>query len=263
MPFLAVLAETFQVTQFDVVLFWGIVLGTFILYYFVSLHQIFEAAFGSIVGLGIYILLSVILIGNPSLGTSGWIFPLWFSVFLVSISVYLVFILAILFPLHGWLIINEPIQPALYTILYMLVGIFLFFSLAAVMLYMTEQSYVFHVGNIFTWFREGDFYKEIVRKSWYYGFVMSRQNIIIPLWVILMIYKILLSNIVNAALLSIWYNLANVGFYRQKNDAHYRVEFHEVGWWHGAGHDSQGHDDSHGWWHGHEDHGWHGHDTHH
>lgn len=44
-----------------------------------------------------------------------------------------------------------------------------------------------------------------------------------------MLYKLLLSNIINAALLSIWYNLANVGFYRAKDDAHYRVEFHEVG----------------------------------
>ncbi len=258
MPFLAVLAETFQVTQFDIALLWGIFLGTFILYYFVSLHQIFEAAFGSIIGLGIYILLSVILIGNPSLGTAGWIFPLWFSVFLVSIAVYLVFILAILFPLHGGLIINEPTQPVLYTVLYMFVGVFLFCALSAVMIYMTEQSYVFQVGNIFTWFRDGQFYQEIVRKSWYYNFAMSRQNIIIPLWVILMLYKLLLSNLVNAALLSIWYNLANVGFYRQKDDAHYRVEFHEVGWWHGGDHADHGHEDAHS-----GDHGWHASTSHH
>ena len=43
-----------------------------------------------------------------------------------------------------------------------------------------------------------------------------------------MLYKLLLSNLVNAALLSVWYNLGNVGFYRKKEDASYRVEFHEV-----------------------------------
>ena len=94
---------------------------------------------------------------------------------------------------------------------------------------MVEQSYVFHVGNIFTWFREGTYYQEAIKKSWYYGFVMSHQNRIVPLGIILMLYKLLLSNLINAALLSIWYNLANVGFYRSKDDAHYRVEFHEVG----------------------------------
>jgi hypothetical protein len=44
-----------------------------------------------------------------------------------------------------------------------------------------------------------------------------------------MLYKLLLSNLINAAALSIWYNLSHVGFYRSKNDASYRVEFHEVG----------------------------------
>ncbi len=229
MPFLAALAETFQVTQFDIAFLWWILLVTFILYYFVSLHQIFEAAFGGIIGLGIYVLLSVILIGNPSLGTTGWLLPLGFSVFLVSISVYLVFILAILFPLHWGLVISEPTQPVLYTVLYMFVWGFLIFTLSAVVIYMTEQSYVFQVGNIFTWFRDWSSYQEIIRKSWYYSFVMSHQNNIIPLGVILMLYKLLFSNLVNAALLSIWYNLANVGFYRQKDDSHYRVEFHEVG----------------------------------
>ena len=63
---------------------------------------------------------------------------------------------------------------------------------------------------------------------------------IIPLGILLMLYKILLSNIVSAAILSIWYNLTNVGFYRKKEDSHYRVEFHEVG---GSGaHDDHGHD---------------------
>ena len=69
---------------------------------------------------------------------------------------------------------------------------------------------------------------------------MSHQYAIIPLAVVLMLYKLLLANIVTAAILSVWYNLANVGFYRKKDDSHYRVEFHEVGAagsGHGGGHD--------------------------
>lgn len=90
-----------------------------------------------------------------------------------------------------------------------------------------------------------------------YSYMISHQNIIIPLGVLLMLYKLLLSNIVNAALLSIWFNLSHVGFYRKKDDAHYRVEFHEVGG-HSDGHDDHGHGDSHDD-HGHDDHGGHGH----
>ncbi len=83
---------------------------------------------------------------------------------------------------------------------------------------------------------------------------MSHQYIIIPLGVVLMLYKLLLSNLINAALLSIWYNLANVGFYRSKDDSHYRVEFHEVGGSaHGGSQDNHGsHDDGQG--NSHDDH---------
>ncbi len=96
------------------------------------------------------------------------------------------------------------------------------------MIYMIEQSYVFKVGNIFTWLKGMPFYIDVVKTSSFYGFVMSHQYAIIPLAVILMLYKLLLANIITAAILSIWYNLANVGFYKKKDESHYRVEFHEV-----------------------------------
>jgi hypothetical protein len=101
MPLLSALAMTFQVTEFDVLIMGLILMGIIVLYYFVTLHRVFEAAFGAIVGMGIYILLMVLLVGNQLLGTDGSLFPFGFSVFLVSIAVYLVFILAILFPIHG------------------------------------------------------------------------------------------------------------------------------------------------------------------
>ncbi len=255
MGILSSLAATFWVTEFDVAIIGFIILASMVLYYFISLHRIFEAAFGAIIGLGIYVLLSVLLIGNPPLWTEWGLFPLGFSVFLVSISVYLIFALAILFPLHGGLVITEPTQPTLYTILYFFVSFFLLFALATVGVYMIEQSYVFRVGNLLTWIRDTWWYS-VLKSSWFYGYTMSHQYLILPLGVVLMLYKLLLSNLINAALLSIWYNLANVWFYRSKDESSYRVEFHEVGG-HGAGHDDHGHDDGHGA--GHDDHGkwWH------
>ena len=162
----------------------------------------------------------------------------------MSIAVYLVFLLAILFPLHGGLIISEPTHPTLYTVLYFFVSAFFFVSLFAAMIYMTDQTYIFKPGTVFVWFRDSVFYIESVKTSIFYRWVIARQDVIIPLGILLMLYKILLSNIVNAALLSIWYNLKNVGFYRKKEDATYRVEFHEVAG-HGGGHDDHGGHDVH------------------
>lgn len=256
------LAQTFQVTPFDVMVGLGILFISWVLYYFISLHRLFEAAFGAIIGVWVYILLSVLLLGDPHLWSEGWLFPLGFSVFLVSLSVYLVFILAIIFPLHWWLVISEPTHPTLYTVLFFFVSIFLLFSIGSIVIYLIEQSYIFKVGNIFTWFKNLPAYNDIVKTSWFYAFVMGHQYTIIPLAVVLMLYKLLLANIVTAAILSIWYNLANVGFYRKKDDSHYRVEFHEVGaagWGHWGSNESHGHSDNHADT-GHNDHGhggWH------
>ncbi len=108
------------------------------------------------------------------------------------------------------------------------------------MVYMVEQAYIFKVGTVFTLLKDTLFYTETVKPSYFYGFIMSSQALIIPGVVLVMLYKLLLSNLVNAALLSVWFNLSNVWFYRRKDDSHYRVEFHEVGWhpgstsWHDA-----------------------------
>jgi hypothetical protein len=69
MEILSSLATSFGVTELDIVILGIIIIGSMILYYFISLHRIFEAAFGAIIGLGIYVLLSVLLIGNPLLGS--------------------------------------------------------------------------------------------------------------------------------------------------------------------------------------------------
>jgi hypothetical protein len=258
MEFLDALAQTFSVTRFDAGLALMILLLAVIAYYFLSLHQVFEAAFGAMVGLGIYVLLSVLLLGNVPLGSAGGLFPFGFAVFVVSIAIYLVYILAVLFPMHGGLVIAEPTHPTLYTVLYFVTVVYFSVAMFATMIYMVDQAYIFHPGTIFVWFRDSIFYTEWVQKSVFYSWVITRQDTIIPLGILLMLYKILLSNIVSAAILSIWYNLTNVGFYRKKEDSHYRVEFHEVGG-SGGGHDDHGHDahapaPAHG---GHDAHGHH------
>lgn len=254
MGLVSAFAQTFQVTEFDVIFIFVLLFGTLVMYYFWTLHTLYEIAFGAIVGLGIYILLSVVLLGNGPLGTSGGIFPFPFSVLIISIAVYAVFILAVLFPLHGWLVISETTHKGLYIIQYLFVGILLLFTWVSILFYMIEQTYVFQVGTIFVWFRDSWYYQNIIHPSAIFGYIMSHKDTIIPLGILLMLYKLLLSNIVSAVILSIWYNLSHIGFYRKNEDTAYRVEFHEVGWgnhWdesHSWGHDSQS-PDAHGGWH--------------
>ncbi len=246
MEFLDAIAQTFAITRFDAGIWLCILILAWIAYYFLTLHQVFEAAFWAMVWLGIYVLLSVLLLGNTIIGSNGWLFPFGFAVFVVSLAIYLVFILAILFPIHWWLIIAEPTHPTLYTVLYFFTTIFFLIALCATMIYMTDQTYIFKPGTFFVWFRDTTFYLQWVQKSLFYSWVIARQDVIIPLWILLMLYKILLSNIISAAFLSIWYNLKNVGFYRKKEDSTYRVEFHEVTSAHAAWHDdhaSHWHDD--------------------
>ncbi len=230
MPFLQALAETFQVTEFDILFFVLLLLFVVVAYYFLSLHRIYEAAFGALVGLGIYILLSVLLIGNPTMGTQWGLFPFGLSVFFVSVSIYFVFILPILFSIHWGLRLSEPESPLLYTIQYITIASVLFYVIFSVLVYSIEQAYIFKVGNIFIVIKDTSYYTDVIKLSKVYAYIMSHQDVIIPLAVIMMLYKIMLSNLVNAAVLSVWYNLSNVWFYRQKDEGHYRVEFHEVGW---------------------------------
>jgi hypothetical protein len=49
----------------------GIIFLSLLSYYFLTFHQVMEAAFGAMVGLGVYVLLSVLLLGNSPLGSNG------------------------------------------------------------------------------------------------------------------------------------------------------------------------------------------------
>jgi hypothetical protein len=231
MGLVSAFAQTFQVTEFDILFFFGMFSATLIMYFYWSLHTLYEIAFWAIVGLGIYILLSVLLLPNWPMGTTGGLFPFPLAVLFVSIAVYAVFVLAVLFPLHGWLVISETSNRWLYIVEYLFVGMFLLFSFVATIFYMIEQTYIFQVGTFFVWFRDAEYYQSIIKVSSVFLYIMSHRDIILPLGILLMLYKLLLSNIVSAVALSIWYNLSHIGFYRSKDEASaYRVEFHEVGW---------------------------------
>lgn len=229
MQILLALAQTFRVTPFDVLFFIAGFFLVFMAFYFIPLRTLYEVAFGGLVGFGVYILLSVLLIGNASLGTQGGLLPFGFSVFIISTVVYLVILLPIIFPIQGGLVLSETTNPVLYTLQYLLVGGFLILVFFSVLVYMVEQAYVFQVKTILIWVRDMAWYQEVIRPSSLFKYVMTAQNTILPLAVLLMIYKLFLSNLIAAIIMTIGYNIANAGFYKKKESSSYRVEFHEVG----------------------------------
>jgi hypothetical protein len=75
---------------------------------------------------------------------------------------------------------------------------------------MIEQTYIFQVGTIFVWFRDSAYYQEVIRPSGVFGYMIQHKDSILPLGILLMLYKLLLSNIMSAVALSIWYNLSHI-----------------------------------------------------
>ncbi len=65
------LAVAFSVTPFDVGYCLLGIVGAIISYYFLSLRQLYEASFGALIGFCVYILFSVLLTQNVTLGTTG------------------------------------------------------------------------------------------------------------------------------------------------------------------------------------------------
>ena len=114
--------------------------------------------------------------------------PFGMSVFIISVAVYLVFILAVIFPMHGGLVISETTSPILYTLQFLFVSFFLIIGLSSVLIYMIEQTYIFQVGTVFVWIRDWSYYQQTIRFSSLFKFIITHQNIIIPLGVVLMIY---------------------------------------------------------------------------
>lgn len=69
MQLITALAQTFQVTVFDIFFYLGTFFAIMTMYFLVSLRRIYEIAFGAIVGIGVYIALAVLLLTNVTLNT--------------------------------------------------------------------------------------------------------------------------------------------------------------------------------------------------
>ena len=96
-----------SITPFDVYIFFGVLVSVGIMA-IMGLSKIYSIFFGSVLGIGIFVLFSTIL--SPELQTPETlsIISEAFAKALIGSSVYLIFILAVLVPINGGVSLSLP-----------------------------------------------------------------------------------------------------------------------------------------------------------
>lgn len=108
---IAQIAQMLSITSLDVYVFFGMLVIVLIIA-FLGLARIYSTFFGTVLGIGIYVLFSTIL--SPELQTPETLSLVsdTFAKVLIGSSVYLIFILTILVPMNGGIVVNLPNSPA-------------------------------------------------------------------------------------------------------------------------------------------------------
>lgn len=116
---IAQIAAALSITSLDVYVFFGMLVGMGIIAV-LGLARIYSTFFGTVLGIGIFVLFSTIL--SPELQTPETLSLVSdaFAKILIGSSVYLIFILTILVPMNGGVIVTLP-KSALGTVFQTLV----------------------------------------------------------------------------------------------------------------------------------------------
>jgi hypothetical protein len=246
---IAQIARVLSITSLDVYVFFvvlvivGIIAAT-------GLARIYSTFFGTVLGIGIFVLFSTIL--SPEYQTPETTsFISTFAKTFIGSSVYLIFILTLLVPINGGIIVTLPKNPIekIFQTVVLSIGLVLF--LVAVFLWLVEKSYIFsHTDSFFASVKKLSSYSEL-QGSLLFTFVSSHLPTIIILSIGFIIYKLLFADIVNALIASLITSLR-----KQKIAAWSGVHEEEDHGWHEEEHEEaheedHGWHDPHGWWHGH------------
>lgn len=252
-------ATALSVTPIDVyVIAAGLVL--WIVFLALGLQKTYEAYFGLIVGLAIYLMLTVLLSPAYQTPETAKIFSPGFSKFLIGSSTYLIFILFLLTPISGGVRFPETKTKWVRLIELGVMAGFVWALFFAILIGFASKTYVFGVETAFRTIQKMETYQELMS-----GVVLSHIAVniqpIVLFGVLFLLYKMLFSDFIGVMLLTVWYWILSL----RNNGATAHGGGHDD---HGGGHDDHGHDDDldmHLDDHGHDDHGHdsHGHGGHH
>lgn len=184
--------------------------------------------------MGIFVLFSTILSPEFQTPETLSLISQTFAKLLIGSSVYLIFILAILVPLNGGILVTLPKTPLAKIFQTLVLSIGLIAFIVAIALGLIEKSYIFvHTDSAFTLIKKTLWYSDI-RSAEFIRFVNLHLPTIIILSIGFAIYKLLLADIVNALIVSL---IANMKKQRSLSNAHMS---------HAGGHgDHGGHEEAH------------------
>lgn len=252
-------ATALSVTPIDIyVLAAGLVL--WILFLALGLQKTYEAYFGLIVGLAIYLMLTVLLSPAYQTPETAKIFSPGFSKFLIGSSTYLIFILFLLTPISGGVRFPETKTKWIRLIEHAIMSVFVWVLFFAIFIGFASKTYVFGVETAFRTIQKIEVYHEFMAGVIFSHIAVNIQPIIL-FGVLFLLYKMLFSDFLGVMILTVWYwvlSLRNKGAANNGgHDDHGHID---------DGHDGHGDDlDMHLDDHGHDDHGHdsHGHGGHH
>lgn len=194
---IAQIAAALSITSLDVYVFFGMLVMVGIIAA-MGLARIYSTFFGTVLGIGIFVLFSTIL--SPELQTPETLSLVsdTFAKVLIGSSVYLIFILTILVPMNGGIVVTLP-KSALGTIFQTIaLSLMLVVFLIAVFVGLVDRSYIFlHTDSAFTLMKKLAWYSEL-QSSMLFTFITAHLPTIIILSIGFIIYKMLFADITNA-----------------------------------------------------------------
>ena len=196
------IATTLSVTPMDVyiivswVIFWGIFLA-------LGIQKTYEAYFGLIVGLAIFIMLSVLLSPAYQTPETAKIFSPEFSGFLVRSSAYLIFILFLLTPISGGIRFPQTSAKILRIIEHIIISFFVGVLLIALVIGFVSKTYVFSVETGFILLKKFEVFRQILSGIIFQEIAGNVQPIVL-FGVLFLLYKLLFSEIVQTLLMAFW-----------------------------------------------------------
>ncbi len=196
------IASLLNLNTYDIYIIF-IVIIFFIIFLVIWITKIYEIFFWMIFGIFIFIILQYLLIHNPC--NINLYIPEIINQnvanFIISSSIYLIFILSILIPLNWFFNITIPKNNIIKIIITFLLAALLIIFYTSVIIGFIEKIYIFNIDNIFIFLKKLSFWQDFINNSKIYTFMLPKISIIILLWILFSIYKLVFGDIINMLLM--------------------------------------------------------------
>ncbi len=232
----------------------SVVLVLWIAFLIMGIQKVYESFFGLVIGLAIYLMLTVLLSPTYQTPETAKIISPLIAKFLIGSSTYLIFILFILTPISWGIPFPETKVKFFKFLEHAAVAAFIWVFFFALVLGFASKTYIFNVDTAFGMIKNFWFYPQLLQGVIFSKISMYLQPIVL-FGVLFLIFKMLFSDVIGVILGSIWKWLLSLKKRGQKEDGGHD----DHGGWHDdhGGHDDHMDDevehDDHGGWH--DDHG--------